>query len=162
MGCRGSQVRILSPRPNHVPDSFPIRHTVTLEINDVEPAALLIFMHIPSSVTNVQDIYQAAAEGASLVYWTPADPNGHFDLTFSWDVLPPMAEYAVYVERTVDTKLAGLRETVNSWLRRTEAEDELMTMITNPYALNCRWQGLLEQDVLNTLQSIRASRTDLG
>jgi hypothetical protein len=72
-----------------------------------------------------------------------------------------LAEYAVYVERTVDTKLAGLRETVNSWLRRGPVEDDLMKLLTNPYAQNCRWQGLLENDVLRRLEEFRAARSDL-
>lgn len=73
-----------------------------------------------------------------------------------------LAKYAVYIERTVDTKLAGLRETLNSWLRRAPAEDQAMKLVTNPYALNCRWQGLLEEDVLQRLERIRASRDDMA
>ena len=71
-----------------------------------------------------------------------------------------LAEYAVYVERTVDTKLAGLRETLNWWLRNAPGDDEVMKLITDQYALNCRWQGLLEEDVLQRLEKARASRHD--
>jgi len=73
-----------------------------------------------------------------------------------------LAEYAVYAERTVDTKLAGLRETLNLWLRRAPLEHEHMKLLTNPYALNCRWQKLLDEDVLQRLERARASRDDLA
>jgi len=72
-----------------------------------------------------------------------------------------LAEYAVYVERTVDTKLAGLRETLNSWLRRAPFAHDLMRMVTNPYALDCRWQGLLEDDVIERLEGIRRLHHDI-
>ncbi len=72
-----------------------------------------------------------------------------------------LAEYAVYVERTVDTKLAGLRESLNLWIRSTPDDEELMKMVTNPVAESCRWWGLLEPDVIARLSRIRASREDL-
>ena len=72
-----------------------------------------------------------------------------------------LAEYVVYVERTVDTKLAGLRETLNSSFRRAQVDDQTMKLLTNPYAQDCRWQGLLDADVLQRLERFRAARSDL-
>lgn len=69
-----------------------------------------------------------------------------------------LAEYAVYVERTVDTKLAGLKETLNSWLRRTPDEHELLRMAAAPRAMACRWNGLLEDDVTHRLERTRAEQ----
>jgi hypothetical protein len=69
-----------------------------------------------------------------------------------------LAEYAVYVERTVDTKLGGLREALNYWLRRSHADGPFMKLVTNPYAEGCRWQGLLEDDVRERLAEIRSDR----
>lgn len=72
-----------------------------------------------------------------------------------------LAEYAVYVERTVDTKLPGLKETINSWLRRASPDAEMMKLVTNPLAQDCRWWGLLERDVIEKIEKIRSARSDL-
>ena len=72
-----------------------------------------------------------------------------------------LAEYCVYVERTVDTKVAGLRETLNLWLRRSLRDSEQMQLITNPIATNCRWWGLLERDVIELIEQLRAARDDI-
>ena len=72
-----------------------------------------------------------------------------------------LAEYCVYVERTVDTKVAGLRETLNLWLRRSLPDSEHMKLITNPIATNCRWWGLLERDVIELIEQLRAARDDI-
>lgn len=68
-----------------------------------------------------------------------------------------LAEYAVYVERTVDTKLEGLRETINLWLGRASPDDDLMKLVRNPVARNCRWWDLLQPDVVERLKSIGGS-----
>ena len=76
-----------------------------------------------------------------------------------------LAEYAVYVELTVDTKLAGLREAVNSWIRRTlstPVEHEMLPLLTNPLAESCRWWGLLESDVTERLRLLRQGRDDIS
>jgi hypothetical protein len=73
-----------------------------------------------------------------------------------------LAEYCVYVERTVDTKLAGLRETVNLWLRRSSPDNQMMNLVTNPLATNCMWWGLLDRDVIERIEKLRAARDDAG
>lgn len=72
-----------------------------------------------------------------------------------------LAEYCVYLERTVDTKLAGLRETLNLWLRRSSPDSEMMKLITHPLATNCRWWALLDSDIIERLDQLRAARDDL-
>ena len=68
-----------------------------------------------------------------------------------------LAEYAVYVERTIDTKLVGLRETLNSWLRRTPDGHDLLRIVAAPAATRCRWHDLLDFDVSERLDQIRVS-----
>ena len=73
-----------------------------------------------------------------------------------------LAEYAVYVELPGDPKLAGLREAVNSWIRRTPPDHEMLPLLTNPLAESCRWWGLLESDVTEQLRLLRQGRDDLS
>jgi hypothetical protein len=69
-----------------------------------------------------------------------------------------LAEYAVYVERTVDTKLDGLRETLNQWLRRARPDEQPMALVLNPLAMDCRWWWLLEPDVIERIETLRRTR----
>ena len=66
-----------------------------------------------------------------------------------------LAEYAVYVERTVDTKLAGLREALSSWVLRAKPGDRHLKLTCAPRAELCRWQGLLTPEASGYLQEIQ-------
>jgi hypothetical protein len=57
--------------------------------------------------------------------------------------------------------VAGLRETLNLWLRRSLPDSAHMKLITNPIATNCRWWGLLERDVIELIEQLRAARDDI-
>ncbi len=64
-----------------------------------------------------------------------------------------LAEYAVYVERTVDAKVEGLRAAINGAFRRGEGEPSMRRIMTAPQARQRRWYALLDDDVRSSLET---------
>lgn len=71
-----------------------------------------------------------------------------------------LAEYAVYVERTVDTKIEGLKETLNGAFRRAPEGSEFLTVAAIEGLEHRRWHDLLENDVKEKLATIRSRSFD--
>ena len=66
-----------------------------------------------------------------------------------------LAEYAVYVERTVDAKIEGLKAAINEAFRRGEGSLEIRRLMASPLAQERRWYALLDPDVRSALQSLQ-------
>jgi len=66
-----------------------------------------------------------------------------------------LAEYAVYVERPLDTKLPGLREVVNRAVASSSNANEALVMMAAAGTEVRRWHGLLNQESRTKLSDIR-------
>lgn len=58
-----------------------------------------------------------------------------------------IAEYAVFVERTVDAKIEGLRAAINDAFRRGEGSHVARQFMASPAVQHKRWYALLDPDV---------------
>ena len=66
-----------------------------------------------------------------------------------------IAEYAVYVERTSDTKLGELRAALNLWIKKSRPEDKLVELLTKPICEQKRWWALIDEDTRQHIDSLR-------